>query len=201
MSVLHRFCVNLLRSAPIWGQFAAFCIDCDDVVSKSLRPASIWGQFAAFWTDLGPIRCVLARGGSWADFRAWAASRAGVRPSTFPALGPRSSFTADAAFLRRTAPSAVKEDVLREEGRGAGLATKEGRGALLPRSEICTLCCVLRRFGASLRRSASQSAFCADLGLASSGDASYQVAPRSKLAQNRCRTQQIGPKSRQGAAI
>ena len=149
---------------------------------KSLRPASIWGQFAAFWTDLGPIRCVLACGGSWADFRAWAASRAGVRPSTFPALGPRSSITADAAFLRRAAPSTVTERAPR--GAAPGAAPERAPEQLRePAMSHLSL-----RQPASKWRKVQNAAKRPQIN-----------AERSKTIPNQCRTQQIDAASMQNA--
>ncbi len=59
--------------------------------------------------------------------------------------------------------------------------------------ELGFICCVLPRFGANLLRSASNlSQIAAKL--------PPNNAERSKLTENRCRTQQIGPESMQNAA-
>ena len=58
------------RSASIWDQFAAFCLDLVPICSVPprfgahlLRSASIWCQIAPSCLDLGSIPCVLHRFG------------------------------------------------------------------------------------------------------------------------------------------
>ena len=85
---------------------------------------SIWGRFAAFCINLGSFCCVLHRfgvpGRLFATFRhllaCWRRLRCDMAGVGF---GPRSSITADAAFLRRAAPSTVTERAPRGAAPGA----------------------------------------------------------------------------------
>ena len=111
----------MLRSALVWGRFAPFCMNLE---SFCCVLHLMWGRFAAFCLNLGSFCCVLHRfgvpGRLFATLRhllaCWRRLRCDMAGVGF---GPRSSITADAAFLRRAAPSTVTERAPRGAAPGA----------------------------------------------------------------------------------